>query len=125
LNKRFSYDKKSDIEWGLFPEGIYHVLKDLKKYKVPVYITENGLADKGDQHRSWYIKEVLNSVYAAIKDGVEVRGYFHWSLIDNFEWAYGFSPKFGLFEVDYQTFERKPRSSAMFYGDICKNNGLN
>ncbi len=122
LNKRFSYEKKSDIEWGLFPEGIYYVLKGLKKYKLPIYITENGLADKGDQHRSWYIKEILLATHRAMEEGLEVKGYFHWSLIDNFEWAYGFSPRFGLYEVNYQTFERIPRSSALFYEDICRKN---
>ena len=124
FNKRFSYNKKSDIEWGLFPGGIYHVLKDLKKYNLPIYITENGLADRGDQHRSWYIREILEAVYKSIEEGIDVKGYFHWSLIDNFEWAHGFSPRFGLFEVDYQSFERLPRSSAFFYSDICKNNKI-
>ncbi len=80
------------------------------------------MADKGDQHRSWYINEILKNVHKAIDDGVEVKGYFHWSLIDNFEWAHGFHPKFGLYEVDHQSFERKARSSAEYYADICKNN---
>lgn len=124
FNKQFSYEKKSDIEWGLHPEGIKYLLKDLKKYDKPVYITENGLADKGDQHRSWYIKEILKSVYEAIREGVLVKGYFHWSLIDNFEWAAGFKPRFGLFEVDYQDFKRTARPSAKFYADICKNNRI-
>ena len=80
------------------------------------------MADKGDQHRSWYIKEILLAVHRAIEEGLEVKGYFHWSLIDNFEWAYGFSPRFGLYEINYQTFARIPRSSALFYEDICRNN---
>jgi beta-glucosidase len=122
FNGQFSYEKKSDIEWGLHPEGIYYLLKDLKKYGLPVYITENGLADRGDQHRAWYISEVLTSVHRAISEGVDVKGYFHWSLIDNFEWAEGFRPRFGLYEIDYQTYERQARPSAQFYADICKNN---
>lgn len=124
FNNQFSYERKSDIEWGLHPEGIYHCLKDLKKYKKPVYITENGLADKGDQHRAWYIEEILKNVHRAIGEGLEVKGYFHWSLIDNFEWAAGFHPRFGLYEINYQTFERKARPSAQFYADICKNNRI-
>lgn len=124
FSNQFSYEKKSDIEWGLHPEGIYHCLKDLEKYNKPVYITENGLADKGDQHRAWYIEEILKNVHRAIGEGLEVKGYFHWSLIDNFEWAAGFHPRFGLYEINYQTFERKARSSAQFYADICKNNRI-
>ena len=124
FGKQFSYDKKSDVEWGLYPEGILHLLNDLKKYNKPIYITENGLADQGDQYRSWYIQEILKNVYQAIQDGVPVKGYFHWSLIDNFEWAAGFKPRFGLYEINYQTYERIARPSAKFYADICKNNRI-
>lgn len=120
----FQYEKKSDLEWGLHPEGIYYLLKDLKRYGLPIYITENGLADRGDQHRSWYIEEILKNVHRAISEGVEVKGYFHWSLIDNFEWAAGFHPRFGLYEVNYQTYERLARPSAQFYADICKYNRI-
>jgi beta-glucosidase len=124
FSKQFSYEKKSDLEWGLYPEGIKYLLEDLKKYQKPIYITENGLADRGDQHRSWYIKEILKNVHEAILEGVPVKGYFHWSLIDNFEWAEGFKPRFGLYEVNYQTYERVARPSAKFYADICKNNKI-
>jgi len=124
FSKQFSYEKKSDIEWGLHPEGIYYLLKDLKKYKLPIYITENGLADRGDNHRAWYIEEILKNVHRAISEGVEVKGYLHWSLIDNFEWAAGFNPRFGLYEINYQTYERVSRPSAKFYADICKNNRI-
>ncbi len=117
-----SYERYSDIDWGLHPEGVYPLLMDLKSYQVPIYITENGLADRGDQHRSWYIREILRHTHRAITDGVPVRGYFHWSLIDNFEWAYGFHPRFGLYEVNYETFERVARPSAQYYADICKHN---
>ena len=124
FSKQFSYEKKSDLEWGLHPEGIKFVLSDLKKYNKPVYITENGLADRGDQHRAWYIAEILKNVHSVIEDGVTVKGYFHWSLIDNFEWAEGFKPRFGLYEVNFQTYERIARSSAQLYADICKNNRI-
>ena len=96
----------------------------LKKYKKPIYITENGLADADDLHRRWYIEETLKSVMSAIKEGVDVRGYFHWSLIDNFEWDKGFWPRFGLVEIDYKTLDRKPRPSSDYYSKICKNNHL-
>lgn len=124
FGKPHPYEKFSDLKWGLHPEGIRHLLMELKKYGKPVYITENGLADKGDQYRSWYIREVLANVHQAIGEGVMVKGYFHWSLIDNFEWAHGFHPRFGLYEVDYRTYERIARPSAEFYADICKNNRI-
>ncbi len=124
FSRQHEYEKKSDLNWGLHPEGIYYLLKDLKKYNKPIYITENGLADRGDQHRSWYINEILKNVHHAIKEGTDVKGYFHWSLIDNFEWAEGFHPKFGLYEVDYKNFDRIARPSAQFYQDVCKNNRI-
>jgi beta-glucosidase len=116
--------KVSDIGWELYPEGIYHLLKELERYKKPIYITENGLADSADKNRGWYILEILKNVKKAIDEGVDVRGYFHWSLIDNFEWDKGFWPKFGLIEIDYKTFERKPRPSAEIYKKICKTNSI-
>ncbi len=118
-NKRLS-----DLGWELHPEGIFHVLLDLQKYNKPVYITENGLADAEDKDRSWYIREILKNVHRAIEAGVDVRGYLHWSLLDNFEWHEGFKARFGLVEVDYETMERKPRKSALYYKEIALNNIL-
>ena len=118
------YKHKSDMGWGLYPEGIYHVLKQASKYKKPVIITEHGLADRYDKYRGWYIKETLKYVHKAIQEGVDVRGYLHWSLLDNFEWDFGFWPRFGLIEVDYDTLARKPRPSAYELAKIIKENGL-
>ncbi|MDP3954032.1 MAG: glycoside hydrolase family 1 protein [bacterium] len=117
-------EKISDIGWELYPEAIYHVLKELKKYNKPIYITENGLADVQDKYREWFIKESLKNVHKAIEEGVAVRGYMYWSLLDNFEWAHGFWPRFGLTEIDYKTLERKIRPSAYKYAEIIKNNGI-
>ncbi|OGF62730.1 hypothetical protein A3C77_02640 [Candidatus Giovannonibacteria bacterium RIFCSPHIGHO2_02_FULL_45_13] len=114
----------SDMGWEIYPEGIYHVLKDLKKYNKPVYITENGVADARDVHREKFIKEHLIWVHKAISEGADVRGYFYWSLLDNFEWDKGFWPRFGLVEMDYQTMERKIKQSAMAYAKIAKENSL-
>lgn len=116
--------KVSDLGGELYPAGIYQVLTDLKRYNKPIYITENGLADAEDKQRSWFIFEILKNVSKAIEEGVDVRGYFHWSLIDNFEWDKGFWPRFGLVEIDYETLERKVRPSANFYRKICKANGI-
>jgi beta-glucosidase len=110
---------------GIAPEGIYHVLKDLKKYQKPIYITENGLADAEDKKREQFIAEHLRWIHKAIEQGVDVRGYFHWSLLDNFEWDKGFEPRFGLIKIDYKTLQRIPRPSSKVYAEICKNNGIN
>ncbi|PIX30021.1 hypothetical protein COZ63_01910, partial [Candidatus Berkelbacteria bacterium CG_4_8_14_3_um_filter_42_13] len=116
--------KISDYGWSLSPQAIYHVLSDLKKYHKPIYITENGLADAKDKYRAWFIEETLKNVWQAIKGGADVRGYLHWSLMDNFEWAAGFWPRFGLIEIDYQTLERKIRPSALVYKKIIESNSI-
>ncbi|MDO8495750.1 MAG: glycoside hydrolase family 1 protein [bacterium] len=114
----------SDMGWEIYPEGIYHVLKDLKRYGLPVYITENGLADADDSRREQYIKRHLLWAHRAMQEGVDLRGYFYWSLLDNFEWVHGFKERFGLVEVDYKTFARKIRPSALEYAKICEENTL-
>lgn len=117
-------ERVSDLGWELYPEAIYHVLMMAKRYGKPIYITENGLADAADAERPWFLRESLRSVHRAIADGADVRGYLHWSLLDNFEWAYGFWPRFGLVAVNYATQARSPRPSASLYGKICGENGF-
>ena len=114
----------NDMGWEIYPEGIYYLLKKLKKHNKPIYITENGTADAGDEHRQNFIKDHLSFIHQAIDEGVDVRGYFYWSLLDNFEWAEGYWPKFGLYKVDRKTFARQPRPSAKVYGEICKSNSI-
>lgn len=110
----------TDIGWDVYPEGMYYLLKRAKKYKKPIYITENGIADKKDFQREKFIKENLKQIARAIDEGVDVQGYFYWSLLDNFEWDKGFWPRFGLIEVDYKTLERKVRPSALVFRDIIE-----
>ena len=114
----------SDVNWEIYPEGIYHVLRELKKYNLPIYVTENGLADRKDILRKGFIKEHLSWMHKAISEGIDVKGYFHWSLMDNFEWEKGFEPRFGLAEIDYKTLERKPRESAFYFAEIAQKNSL-
>ncbi|MBI4160746.1 MAG: glycoside hydrolase family 1 protein [Candidatus Yanofskybacteria bacterium] len=116
--------EKSDMNWDIYPKGIYNVLMRLKRYRKPIYITENGIADATDGRRAKYIKDHLRWVWQAINDGVDMRGYFYWSLLDNFEWARGFGPRFGLVEMNYDTMERKIRPSAYEYKKICETNSL-
>lgn len=109
---------RSDMGWVLYPEGIYHLLLDLKKYKKPIYITENGLADSIDSRRPKYLREVLGWVSKSMAQGVDVRGYFHWALTDNYEWRSGFGPRFGLVEIDYTNQKRTIRPSAQIFKEI-------
>jgi beta-glucosidase len=105
-----------------------------ERYKLPFYITENGTAvtdlvtpDKKvhDGARVEYIRSYLAELKRAIADGVDVRGYFYWSLMDNFEWRYAYSKRFGLLYVDYQTQERIKKDSFYFYQSVIKENGKN
>ncbi len=114
----------TDMGWEIYPEGIYHVLKDLKKYNKPIYITENGIADRDDEKRIKFIRDHLTWIHKAIEERVDVRGYIYWGLTDFFEWDKGYWPKFGLVEIDFKTFKRKIRPSAFEYAKICKENRL-
>lgn len=118
-----SHHLVSDVGWGIHPEGLESVLHSLKKYNKPIYITENGIADHTDEKREKFIRDHLYYIHKAIHRGCNVRGYLHWSLIDNFEWEKGFAPRFGLIEIDRESnLQRKIRKSALAYAEICKNN---
>ena len=111
----------SDMGWDLSPANIQFALERLyEKYHLPIIITENGLADEEDTHRKWWITQTLIGMQKAIDNGVELQGYLHWSLLDNFEWDKGIWPRFGLAEVDYKTLERRLRPSAAWFGKIIK-----
>lgn len=114
----------SDLGWEINPQGIFDAIMSLGRYGRPVYITENGLADADDGKRPRVMVATLKEVYHAIQAGADVRGYFHWSLIDNFEWEKGFTGRFGLIAIDYATQKRTPRRSAYVYAEICRENGL-
>lgn len=113
----------NDMGWYMEPAAVAEVARDLhRKYPdMPLFITENGVADAGDKHRKWWIQETLKAVSTAVKDGVPIKGYFHWSLLDNFEWAEGWWPKFGLVEVDREHgYKRKLRPSAKWFAATIK-----
>lgn len=114
----------SDLGWEIYPEGIFDVLMDFSDYHKSIYITENGLASTNDDRRCRFLIAYLQEIYHAISSGVNIKGYFHWSLIDNFEWSDGFVPRFGLVEVDYATQKRTPRPSAYVYQEIIQRNGI-
>jgi beta-glucosidase len=120
---------KTDMGWEIDPDGLYDILTRVaREYPgVPLYVTENGAAfDTGvhDTDRVEYLRTHFAAAERAIADGVDLRGYFVWSLLDNFEWAYGYSKRFGLIHVDYETLERTPKDSAVFYAAVTRANGL-
>jgi beta-glucosidase len=111
----------NDLGWEIYPAGLGRVIRQWAKASgLPIYITENGIADAKDAKRADFITSHLREVARAIADGVDVRGYFHWSLLDNFEWAEGYGPRFGLAAVDYATCKRTLRPSADVYARIAK-----
>jgi len=103
---------KSDLGWDIAPEGFAVVLDEAARYGLPIYVTENGIADATDQNRSRYLAEHLFELGKARLRAVDVRGYYHWSLIDNFEWASGFCPRFGLFAVDFAAADKTRSATA-------------
>jgi beta-glucosidase len=107
----------NDLGWYMEPEGIFPVLMQTHAYyKKPIIICENGVADANDRYRKWWIEQTLVAVQRALSQGVQVRGYLHWSLLDNFEWSYGWWPKFGLVEVDRKHgMKRTIRPSAKWF----------
>ena len=124
----------TEMGWEVYPEGLYRLLRRLHEDYAPeaIYITENGAAfpdtvESGrvhDERRIAYLREHLTSCWRAIQEGVPLRGYFVWSLLDNFEWGFGYSKRFGIVYVDYATQERIPKDSAFFYRDVIAANGL-
>ncbi len=120
---------KSTMGWPIDPDGIYELLTRLTRdfSPPPMYITENGVSgDDGidDQDRIDFLAAHLRAAHRAIADGVDLRGYFVWSLLDNFEWALGYEKRFGIVHVDYETLERTPKASAHWFRDAVAHNGV-
>lgn len=111
------HEIKTDMPYCIYAEGLYRAIKDVSERitrvrNIPIYITENGIADAKDDRRELFIKRYLYALYRAIQDGYDVRGYYYWSLLDNFEWSEGYTQKFGLYEVCMETGERKLRDGS-------------
>lgn len=116
----YSANPQNDLGWEIYPEGLYRLLKEVGRHGLPIYITENGIADATDDQRSAFIIGHLQMVQKAREEGIPVERYYHWSTMDSFEWAEGLESRFGLVEVDYETLKRNPRQSGLMYGQICK-----
>ena len=110
-----------------YPEGMGKILSYLgRKFKLPVYITEHGAASSDEDFRERDLRDNLTALHTAIRNGVEVRGFFYWSLLDNFEWQFGYTKKFGLLAVDFAdaTLPRTPKPLAKVYTMICSTNSI-
>lgn len=124
----------NDLGWEIYPEGLYRALKLADGYsrlpdgrRVPIIITENGIDDRKGAVRSSYLVEHLKQVMHAIWDGVDVRGYVHWTLTDNFEWVEGYASRFGLYKIDRRTgrnLERIPTETVSVFKEIATSNRL-
>lgn len=118
---------KENFFGEIYPEGLYRVLKAVyqrTRGNKPLYVTENGFSDALDDRRPRAILEHLAMIHRAIGEGIPVRGYLHWTLVDNFEWNEGWGVRFGLIEVDPASQLRIPRRSASMFGEICRANGI-
>jgi beta-glucosidase len=114
----------SQMGWEVYPEGFAPLLRRAAATSLPVYVTENGMACDDDCVRVRYIADHLAAVDDARRSGADIRGYFYWSALDNFEWNFGYGPKFGLIEVDRATLARHPRPSAHFFAEIIRTHQL-
>jgi beta-glucosidase len=109
----------TDIGWEIFPEGFGTLLRQCKRYGLPIWVLENGIDDRSGQRRAQYMHQHLAEILKARDEGIDVRAYFHWSLVDNFEWLEAFGPRFGLFQVDRATMERSPTPACEYYKRIA------
>jgi beta-glucosidase len=126
----------TETSWEIYPEGLTETLVWIKQRygDIPLYVTENGAAlidpplshgRMHDEARVDYLKQHLRAAHAAIEAGVDLRGYMVWSLFDNLEWSLGFSKRFGIIHVDFETQQRTPKDSALFYAEAIRSNGAN
>ena len=122
-------------KWPVTPKSMNHFFQYIwERYKKPIFVTENGIScadnlspDKKchDTQRIDFVRAYLSELGKAIKAGADIRGYFYWSLMDNFEWARGYGERFGLVHVDYETQKRTPKDSAYWYSDLVQTGKLN
>ncbi len=117
--------KDNFLSWEIYPKGLHTFLKDFSRYKLPLLVSENGIGTDDDRERSEFIVEHLKAMAQAMQEKAPVIGYLYWSLLDNYEWAEGFVPRFGLIGVDYTTQERKVRESARRLMEIIQAGKLN
>jgi beta-glucosidase len=116
--------EQSDLGWEVYPEGMRQAIELAAKLKIPVFVTANGIADQTDKKRTKYIVSHLAELHNAIRNGIDVRGYMHWTLLDGFEWALGYIPKFGLASVEPGSYKRILKKSAGVLKEIVMANAV-
>ena len=132
---RVPKEQRTDFDWDIRPDGFYRLLNRLHfDYQIPkLYVTENGAAFNdgpdadgriADDRRINFLQQYFEAAHLAIRNGVPLAGFFVWSLMDNFEWASGYTQRFGIVHVDYETQVRRPKDSALWYKDVISNNGF-
>ncbi len=110
----------TDMGWEIHPQGLERTLQEASKHRLPMIITENGIASQDGQRRIRFIKSHIDILEKCLHQGMDIRGYFYWSLLDNYEWLRGLDPRFGLYTVNYDTLERKPTPLARFYSYLIQ-----
>lgn len=116
--KLYPGETPTDMDYTIYPEGIYRAVKRASTLEVPIIVTENGIADSVDDRRALFIERYIYAVHRAMEEGADVRGYFYWSLMDNFEWDLGYGMRFGLYQVDFDTQERTLREGSKKFVEI-------
>ena len=111
-------DIMTDMPYTIYPEGLYRAIHQVKSIGKPIIITENGIADAKEDRRALFIRRYIFAVNRALNEGIDIKGYFYWSLMDNFEWAEGYDMKFGLYQVDFNTQKRTLRNGSRKFIDI-------
>jgi beta-glucosidase len=126
---------RTEMDWEIDEQGLHDVLTRVhREYPaIPLFVTENGAAfpdepaldgTVADPDRVAYLDSHFRAAHRAIADGVDLRGYFVWTLMDNFEWGHGYTKRFGLVHIDYDTLKRTPKDSARWYAGVTRRNGL-
>ena len=109
----------TQMGYEYYPQAIANVVRRVAgEFRVEIIVTENGIATDNDERRIDFIQEALNGLGRCVEEGIPLKGYFHWSFMDNFEWMAGFKPAFGLVEVDRKTQKRKPKPILKFLGSV-------
>jgi beta-glucosidase len=127
FGRRFHAEDAELLDGGygeMYPEGMLRCLKRLARLDIPIYVTENGIPDADDDQRPRYLLTHVHQLWHAIQRCYPVMGYYHWTLVDNFEWSEGWTLRFGLIELDPQTQERTPRRSVELYGNLIRANAI-
>jgi len=114
---------KNDLGWEIYPQGLTDLLVRVSRdyTKLPLYVTENGMSEDDDSRRVTFYDDHLKAILEAQKQGADVRGYFAWSLLDNYEWAEGYVSRFGIVHVDYETQVRTPKQSYRSFQGMLHN----